>query len=225
MPAPVEFSRKIYARRDCLQSREGPHFICLFPAECYRVQGKSAQSRTVTMRTGRSGLRSPKSRKPASTQDVLGPQVTQQPVPAKWKSHYQRLEQLRERLLVKKGDLAEDARQEMPSFSMHMADAGTDTYDRDWALSMLSSEQNAVYEIEAAMERIRNGTYGKCELTGKSIERERLEAIPWTRFSADAERELENNGMADRARLGQLGSAAAVSRSAEKETDFEEEKS
>ena len=101
---------------------------------------------------------------------------------------------------------------------MHMADAGTDTYDRDWALSMLSSEQNAVYEIEAAMEHIRNGTYGKCELSGKPIQPERLEAIPWTRFSAEAERELENNGMADRARLGKLGSATAVSRSAEKET-------
>ena len=144
-------------------------------------------------------------------------------IPPKWKRLYERLDQLRERLLAKKGDLAEDARQELPTFSMHMADAGTDTYDRDWALSMLSSEQNAVYEIEAAMERIRNGTYGKCELTGKPIQPERLEAIPWARFSAEAERELENNGMADRARLGKLGSATAASRSAEKETDISED--
>ena len=183
------------------------------------MQGKSAQHRTATAE------RAPKRRKPATTQDVLGSQVAQHPVPAKWKSHYHRLEHLRERLVAKKGDLAEDARQEMPTFSMHMADAGTDTYDRDWALSLLSSEQNAVYEIEAAMERIRNGAYGKCELTGKSIERERLDAIPWTRFSADSERQLEDSGMTDRARLGQLGSAAAVSRSAEKESDSDEDES
>src|SRR5206468_698543 len=164
---------------------------------------KGASGRQPANRTFRSpradgarheGPTSARRPKPASTQDVLGPAVTQEPVPAKWKEHYNRLDQLRERLMAKKGDLTEDARQETPTFSMHMADAATDTYDRDWALSMLSSEQNAVYEIEAAMERIRNGTYGKCELTGKPIEPDRLEAIPWTRFTAEAERELENNG-------------------------------
>ncbi len=186
--------------------------------QCYGVQGKSAQqSRQV------GSPRPPRRRKPATTQDVLGPEVAIQPVPAKWKRHYNRLDQLRERLLAKKGNLTEDARQESPTFSMHIADAATDTYDRDWALSMLSSEQNAVYEIEAALERIRNRTYGKCKLTGKTIEPERLEAIPWTRFSAEAERELEKNGMADRARLGKLGSATPVSRFAEKEAGDEEE--
>ena len=122
----------------------------------------------------------------------------------------------------KKGELAEDARQEVPTFSMHMADAGTDTYDRDWALGMLSSEQNALYEIEEAMNRIRNRTYGKCELTEKNIELKRLEAIPWTRFSAEAEAELERNGAFNRARLGARGSVADVSRSAEAEQSLEE---
>jgi RNA polymerase-binding transcription factor DksA len=65
----------------------------------------------------------------------------------------------------------------------------------------MSSEQDAVYEIDEAMMRIRRGTYGICELTGKPIERLRLEAIPWTRFSADAEQQLEKNGEIRRARL------------------------
>jgi DnaK suppressor protein len=132
------------------------------------------------------------------------------------------LQDLRDHLASKKGLLAEDARQESPNFSMHMADAGTDTYDRDWALSMLSSEQNALYEIDQAMNRIRDGTYGTCEFTGKKIETERLQAIPWTRFTAEAERELEQNGSVQRAQLGTRGSVAAVARSAEMEQRAEE---
>ncbi len=85
---------------------------------------------------------------------------------------------------------------------MHMADAGTDSYDRDVALSMLSHEQDAIYEIEQALNRIRNGTYGICELTGKRIARGRLAAIPWTRFSVAAERALEREGAVAHARLG-----------------------
>jgi RNA polymerase-binding transcription factor DksA len=160
--------------------------------------------------------------KAATTSDVLGPAVKPPPVPPKWKQHYQRLSALREHLLNKQGSLVEDARQESPTFSMHMADAGTDTYDRDWALSMLSSEQNSLYEIEEAINRIREGTYGKCELTGKKIDAGRLEAIPWTRFSAEAEAELERNGQVERVRLGRRGSVKAISRSAETEQRLEE---
>jgi len=83
-----------------------------------------------------------------------------------------------------------------------MADAGTDSFDRDLALGMLSHEQDAVYEIEEALIRIRNGTYGVCELTGKRIPAARLEAIPWTRFTAHAETTLEKKGGFQRARLG-----------------------
>ena len=83
-----------------------------------------------------------------------------------------------------------------------MADAGTDTFDRDFALGMLSSEQDALYEIDEALNRIRDGTYGICELTGKPIESRRLEAIPWTRFNAAAEKQLEHEGVLKRARLG-----------------------
>jgi RNA polymerase-binding transcription factor DksA len=83
-----------------------------------------------------------------------------------------------------------------------MADAATDTYDRDLALSMLSSEVDATYQIDQAIDRIRNGTYGKCELTGKPIEPERLEAVPWARFSAEAEKQLEREGARKRTRLG-----------------------
>jgi RNA polymerase-binding transcription factor DksA len=83
-----------------------------------------------------------------------------------------------------------------------MADAATDTYDRDLALGMLSSEQDAIYEIDEAINRIHNGTYGICEVTNQPIEPARLQAIPWTRFCATAERRLERDGALKQTRLG-----------------------
>jgi DnaK suppressor protein len=146
----------------------------------------------------------PARRKRAVTADVIGGNGHSQAegeVPEKWKKQYRRLSQTRDYLLRRQGDLVKDASEEQPAFSLHMADAGTDSFDRDFALSRLSSEQDAVYEIDEAMMRIRRGTYGVCELTGKPIERERLEAIPWTRFSAAAEKQLEKDGEVRRARL------------------------
>jgi RNA polymerase-binding transcription factor DksA len=112
------------------------------------------------------------------------------------------LVELRTHLLHRRAEQVKDAIEESPTFSSHMADAGTDTYDRDFALGMLSSEQDAVYEIDEAIDRIQNGTYGKCELTGKPIEPARLEAIPWTRFSTASEKKLESEGATKRTRLG-----------------------
>jgi RNA polymerase-binding transcription factor DksA len=136
------------------------------------------------------------------TADVIGDaSPPNEHVPAKWKTQYRRLEKMRNFLLARQGDLVKDASEEQPAFSLHMADAGTDSFDRDLTLSRLSSEQDAVYEIDEAMMRIRQGTYGICELTGKPIEPKRLEAIPWTRFSASAEKQLEKDGELRRSRL------------------------
>ncbi len=89
-----------------------------------------------------------------------------------------------------------------------MADAGTDSYDRDFWLGMLSSAQDALFEIDEAIERIRGGTYGVCEVTGKPIEQNRLEAIPWTRFSAAAEKQKEAEGAFKAGRIGDRRSVA-----------------
>ena len=67
---------------------------------------------------------------------------------------------------------------EASAFGMHQADAGSDAYDRDFALNLLSQEQDALYEIDEALKRIELGTYGVCEMSGKPINHERLEAIP-----------------------------------------------
>ncbi len=145
----------------------------------------------------------PANRKPkAATDEVLGTAAEPVRLNPKWKKHYERLVELRERLTKRRAELANDALSEQPAFSSHMADAATDTYDRDLALGMLSSEQDAIYEIEQAIDRINSGTYGVCELTKKPIEAARLEAVPWTRFTAAAEKQLEQEGGLKRARLG-----------------------
>ena len=126
-------------------------------------------------------------------------------IKAEWAKYHQNLLALRERLLSQMSGLAKESAEEMASYSLHMADSGTDNFDRDFALSLLSSDQDAVYEIEEALKRIEKNTYGICELTSKAIPKARLDAIPWTRFTVEAQAQLEREGALRQRRLGQLG--------------------
>ena len=136
-----------------------------------------------------------------------------------------RLLRLREDLTREIQQLASEACEETPNYSMHMADAATDSFDRDLVLGLVSFEQEGLYEIDAALKRIEDGTYGICELTGQAIPWERLEAIPWTRFSIEAENQLEGNGhphigALGRVRMGEMErSGTAPNESADEEVD------
>jgi DnaK suppressor protein len=131
-------------------------------------------------------------------------------IKAEWQVFYDRLLELRDQLQRQMSGLAKESAQEMAGYSLHMADSGTDNFDRDFALSLLSSDQDAIYEIEEALKRIEKGTYGVCELTNKPIPRARLEAIPWTRFTVTAQAQLEKDGALRQRRLGALGSVDSV---------------
>src|SRR5436853_288155 len=131
-------------------------------------------------------------------------------IKAEWAKYYKNLLDLRERLLSQMSGLAKESAEEMASYSLHMADSGTDNFDRDFALSLLSSDQDAIYEIEEALKRIERNTYGICELTGKQIPKARLDAIPWTRFTVEAQAQLEKEGALRQRRLGALGSVDSV---------------
>jgi len=89
---------------------------------------------------------------------------------------------------------------EASAFGMHQADAGSDAYDRDFALSLLSQEQDALYEIDQALKRIELGTYGICEMSGKPIPHARLEAIPFARFTVECQSQLEKQNKMSRVR-------------------------
>lgn len=109
----------------------------------------------------------------------------------------QRLEELRDHLLDQMQDVSRDNLRAAPdlgggsAFGQHMGDAGSDAYEKDFALSLLSQEQDSLYEIDEALKRIDGGTYGTCEKSGKKIPHERLEAIPWARHTVECQAELE----------------------------------
>jgi DnaK suppressor protein len=149
---------------------------------------------------------------PATAASILGQSPTGIPgngkvrIKQEWAKYYKILLELREQLLQQMNGLAKESAQELPGYSLHMADSGTDNFDRDFALSLLSSDQDAIYEIDEALKRIEKNTYGTCELTGKTIPKARLDAIPWARFTVEAQAQLEREGALRQRRLGALGS-------------------
>jgi RNA polymerase-binding transcription factor DksA len=118
----------------------------------------------------------------------------------------ERLLQLRDNILDSMNGVAKDTLRaraegsEASAFGMHQADAGSDSYDRDFALSLLSQEQDALYEIEEALKRIEQGTYGTCEMSGKPIAHARLEAIPFARYTVECQAQLEKQHKIQRTR-------------------------
>ena len=83
---------------------------------------------------------------------------------------------------------------ESSSMPIHMADIGSDTYEQDLQLGISASERERIIEIDAALNRIAEGTYGICELSGKAIRKARLRAKPWARMTIDTAREEERTG-------------------------------
>lgn len=164
--------------------------------------------------------------KPASLTDILGfnPNKGRKPslqldearVPEKFRRYYRLLLELRHHVLTQLGEhteetllkSAKDDSGDLSGYGQHMADAGTDTFDRDFALSLVSSEQEALSEIEAAIRRIHDGTYGVCEATQKPISKERLLAVPFTRYSAEAKKQVERHSHRAQQRGGLFGEAA-----------------
>lgn len=73
----------------------------------------------------------------------------------------------------------------------HMADAGSDAADQTLSLDLAAAERNLIKEIDAALKRIEDGVFGLCVATGKPIRKERLQELPWARYSIDAARQLE----------------------------------
>jgi len=162
--------------------------------------------------------------KTASLADILGfnptkgkkapaAMIDESEVPEKFRRYYRLLLELRHHVLVQLGEhteetllkSAKDDSGDLSGYGQHMADAGTDTFDRDFALSLVSNEQEALSEIEAAIKRIHAGTYGICETTQKPIAKERLLAVPFTRYSTEAKKEVERHSHRSVERGGLFG--------------------
>lgn len=118
----------------------------------------------------------------------------------------ERLLQLKDTLLDSMSGVGRDSLRnraeggEASAFGMHTADAGSDAYDRDFALSLLSQERDSLFEIDAALKKINDGNYGFCELSGKPIPHNRLEALPFARYTVECQAELEKTNRLTRVR-------------------------
>jgi RNA polymerase-binding protein DksA len=74
-----------------------------------------------------------------------------------------------------------------------VADMATDNYDRELNIGLASNEQQLLNDIDVALKRIEDGTYGVCEIYGTPIPKKRLLAMPYTRLSMKAQEEEEKN--------------------------------
>lgn len=113
------------------------------------------------------------------------------------KKQRQRLLDLRDELVDAMSGMTRDTIRNAPEGSeasgsgQHQGDAGSDAYDRDFALSVLAKEQDALYEIEQALRRIQAGSYGICEMSTHKIPTARLEAIPFARLTVECQAQWE----------------------------------
>ena len=159
---------------------------------------------------------------PTNIHAILSHPVATSHVPREWRWHHRTLLVLRERLLKDRAYLAAQAA--ASDEPLDTADLAAEDFDHDVALAQLSGEQDVLYEIQAALHRIRAGTYGLCEVTGEPISKARLRAVPWTRFCQVVEERLENDGTLRTPHLGELRSLNhLVTRSADAEIPDEEE--
>lgn len=104
-----------------------------------------------------------------------------------------RLEQLRDQMTHSlKGSTAEvKTPDEATGYSQHQADQGTDDFDRTISLEVTSREYTLLRQIERALEKIEENTYGICDISGEEIPLPRLEAVPWATMTVKAQEKLE----------------------------------
>lgn len=114
--------------------------------------------------------------------------------PRRWLKYRRKLTALREHFLSNRGSLVRDAERPADLATHDFADQANDAVHHDIAASVLFATDDVLQQIDAALQRIAEGTYGTCEITGAPIPPARLAAIPWTRYTAAAEAELERHG-------------------------------
>ncbi len=88
------------------------------------------------------------------------------------------------------GTLTDESGEEA-AFDNHLADTATETYDRELDYTLEENSEHVLADIDAALKRIEDGTYGTCTSRGEQIPVERLEALPWATLCIDCQRERE----------------------------------
>ena len=168
----------------------------------------SRDARELKVKTsGRRSQRSVAAREPLHP---MPPVLIPRPVPTDGKPRKNQaglssreLEHYRELLLAKRrelvGDMSSMEREALRSaqgsnlsnLPLHMADMGTDNYEQEFTLGLVEKDRQLLREINRALAKIQDGTYGICEGTGKPINKPRLEAQPWAKYSIEYARQME----------------------------------
>ena len=226
----MEKPSKKTALRDRILKRKVASKPIAFSLDEVRAIAQTVSSKTVHPFPGKSGPKAannkadavkhkPQHVKAASLADILGfnpkkgkPAVLtdEKDVPEKFRRYYRLLIDLRSHLTEdierhSEETLKRSAKDDSGDLSstVNTADAGTDIL---WTLrEMVASEQEALSEIDAAIKRVHDGTYGICEISQKPISKERLLAVPFTRHSAEAQKNLERNRHRSRTQAGLFG--------------------
>jgi len=163
----------------------------------------SKKKSTSKKKTSKKATKSPKAAKaptPSGSKPAKPPKKIKTKLTSKQLKHYQEL--LIEKRVELIGDIVgiEEAAlrgrdtTNLSTMPLHMADAGSDTYDQDLMLGLMESERKLLVEIDEALMRIADKTYGVCLVTGQMINKARLEAKPWAKYCIEAAREIERNG-------------------------------
>ena len=84
-----------------------------------------------------------------------------------------------------------DASGDISGYTYHMADVATDAYDREFSLGLASNEQNSLYELDDALKKIDEGTFGICEECNSLITKIRLKAVPYARLCVKCQKKKE----------------------------------
>lgn len=114
----------------------------------------------------------------------------------KWLKYRRKLIALREHFIAHRGGLILDTERATDLATHDFADEANDAVNHDIAASVLLATDDILLEIDAALQRMKQGTYGICESSGQPIPPARLAAIPWARYTTEAEAELEKRGKA-----------------------------
>ena len=105
-----------------------------------------------------------------------------------------RLQGIREGIQRERDDAISDAGSELSSVDQHPGDSGTETFEMEKNVSLLEQVDDELLEVEAAFQRLERGTYGSCQVCGRPIGDERLEALPATRFCVEDQAKAEREG-------------------------------
>jgi len=195
------------AAKNIVMPAPASHVVRLFPAKPSSVvQAKPTKVVKVEKAVKKSSNGSPR---PVENLPVQAAPVPTDGKPRKNQAGIspKELEHFRELLLAKRrelvGDMSSMEREALRSTTgtnlsnlpLHMADMGTDNYEQEFTLGLVEKDRQLLREINQALAKIQDGTYGLCEGTGKPISKPRLEAQPWAKFSIEHARMMERNGM------------------------------